>query len=68
MKENVGDTDRALRGIVGPAMMALGFSRWGAKRGRLLGLAAMVAGALVVESAITRVCPLNRALGIDTRG
>jgi hypothetical protein len=27
----------------------------------------MIGGALVIESAITRVCPLNALLGIDTR-
>jgi hypothetical protein len=67
MKENVGSTDRAVRAVVGPALLALGYTRWGARQGRLAGIAAMLAGLAVVESAITRTCPLNAALGIDTR-
>jgi len=67
MKENVGSADRMVRSLVGPGLMALGYSRLGGRQGRMAGIAAMVAGALVVESAITRVCPLNAALGIDTR-
>jgi uncharacterized membrane protein len=67
MKENVGDAERMLRAVAGPALMALGFFRLGAWRGSTLGLATMIGGALVLESAITRVCPLNALLGIDTR-
>lgn len=67
MHENVGDRDRMLRSIAGPAMMGLGLTVLGARQGRPLGLLATVAGALIVESAITRVCPLNAAIGIDTR-
>lgn len=67
MHENVGDRDRALRWVAGPALMGLGLTVLGARSGRPLGLAATVAGALLVESAITRVCPANAALGIDTR-
>lgn len=67
MKENVGTKDRLARSIVGPALMALGYSRWGGHRGQLGGLTAIVSGALLIESAITRVCPINGALGIDTR-
>jgi hypothetical protein len=67
MKENVGPEDRAVRMLVGPALMALGYTRLGGRAGELAGLAAMIGGALVIESAITRVCPLNALLGIDTR-
>jgi hypothetical protein len=67
MKENVGPEDRAVRMLVGPALMALGMTRLGAREGRTAGIAAMIGGALVIESAITRVCPLNALLGIDTR-
>ena len=38
----------------------------GEAEGRLPGLLAMVAGALITETAITRVCPLNEAPGVDT--
>jgi uncharacterized membrane protein len=67
MKENVGNRDRWMRSIVGPAMLAIGYSVLRGRRGRLPGLATMIGGALVAESAVTRVCPLNAALGIDTR-
>ncbi len=66
MKENVGHTDRALRSVAGPALLALGLTSLGARRGRLAGLLALIGGALITETAITRVCPLNEALGIDT--
>lgn len=36
--------------------------------GRLGPAALLALGALLVESAITRVCPLNHLLGLDTRG
>ena len=36
-----------------------------AKEGWTAGIAAMIAGALFIESAITKVCPLNALLGIN---
>jgi hypothetical protein len=67
MQENVGDRDRRLRFVVGPTLLAAGLGPLGAREGRLGGLAALVAGALTLESAITRTCPVNAALGIDSR-
>ncbi|MBA2665238.1 MAG: DUF2892 domain-containing protein [Bradymonadaceae bacterium] len=67
MKENVGTLDRIARSIAGPALILLGYSRWGGHRGELGGLAAIVAGTTLIESAITRVCPVNGLLRIDTR-
>jgi hypothetical protein len=67
MQENVGTTDRVIRAVAGPALIVSAFSRFGAARGRTAGLAALVAGALIVESAITRVCPVSAMVGIDTR-
>jgi hypothetical protein len=67
MKENVGGADQLLRTVAGPAMMALALTRLGAGQGRPLGLLTLVGGVLVLESAITRTCPLNAALGVDTR-
>ena len=66
MRENVGGADRALRAVAGPALLALGYARLGGGSGRLPGLLAMLGGALITETAITRVCPLNEAMGIDT--
>jgi uncharacterized membrane protein len=66
MRENVGGADRVARAVAGPALMALGLGRWGGSSGSALGLLAMVSGALITETAITRVCPLNEALGVDS--
>jgi len=66
VKENVGRVDQAVRSILGPALLALGATHWGGRRGRVTGLAAMIAGALVTETAVTRTCPLNALLGVDT--
>lgn len=65
MRENVGRTDRTVRSIVGPGLIAMGLGQL--IRGKWRGLGTVVAGALVVESAVTRVCPLNATLGLDTR-
>jgi hypothetical protein len=67
VRENVGREDQALRSVAGPAIMAMGLWKLGANRGKPAGLAALIGGALILESAITRVCPVNKALGIDTR-
>lgn len=67
MHENVGTLDRTARLVAGPLLMGLGATKLGGRHGRTRGLLALVAGALVLESAVTRVCPINRLLGIDTR-
>jgi hypothetical protein len=67
MKENVGKLDRSMRSVLGPLLMAVGYTLLRGRQGRPAGLAALVGGALVIDSAITRVCPLNAALGVDTR-
>jgi hypothetical protein len=66
MQENVGRTDRIVRSIVGPAVAGFGIDQL--RRGNLvLGGIGIAVGALVTESAVTRVCPMNALLGIDTR-
>jgi hypothetical protein len=67
MRENVGHVDRIVRTVVGSGLVALAFAPLRAHDGRLPGLLALVAGTMVLESALTRVCPLNHALGLDTR-
>jgi hypothetical protein len=56
-----------MRFVAGPGLMALGYFGLRGREGRLPGLLAMVGGALMAESAVTRVCPVNRMLGLDTR-
>lgn len=65
MQENVGDTDRLLRIGIGASLATLGVLRL--RSGRLGPALLFASGALLLESAITRVCPLNSLLGIDTR-
>lgn len=67
MTENVGSTERMFRGAASVALMAAGYTVLGARRGRLPGLLTMMFGAVVLETAITRVCPISAALGVDTR-
>ena len=66
MKENVGGADRIVRAVAAPVLIALGYTRLGGNRGALPGVLAIVTGALLAETAITRVCPMNELLGIDT--
>lgn len=67
MTENVGSVDRTVRSILGPSLMAMGYFQLGGNRGRLPGLLSMMLGVAITESAITRVCPINSVLGLDTR-
>lgn len=66
MKENVGHFDRVLRAFLGSVLLSVGVTGLGAMRGRIPGLATMIAGILTIESAITRVCPTNYLAGVDT--
>ena len=66
MRENVGGADRVARAVAGPALVLLGFAKWGGRRGEPVGLLLMLGGAILAETAITRVCPLNEVLGVDT--
>jgi uncharacterized membrane protein len=66
MRENVGELDRVMRGVFGSALVLRGLVQL--IRGKeVRGLLRLLGGALVLESAVTRVCPVNAALGIDTR-
>lgn len=65
MKENVGRLDRIIRGVVGPSAVALSISQL--RKHPILAALGIVVGAIVTETAVTRVCPVSSALGIDTR-
>lgn len=67
MRENVGNRDKMVRSIVGPALIGLGYTYFKGRHGNLGGLASIVAGTLIFESAITRTCPVNALLGVDTK-
>jgi hypothetical protein len=66
MQENVGSIDRWLRVAAGGALVFAGARALGA-RGALAPALALASGALVLETALTGVCPLNALLGVDTR-
>lgn len=63
MKRNVGGADRAVRWIVGIALLALAFFTDMANGWQLL---AFLAGAAAVLTALSRYCPLNATLRVDT--
>ena len=77
MRENVGGWDRRIRSVAGPLLLGVG-ARLLARRGnpvtRMLarravpfgGLAAVLAGAVLSQTAVTGVCPRSSALGINT--
>ena len=66
MRENVGGADRGMRAVLGPALVAMGAAGMTRGRNPLASAAALVTGALITETAVTRVCPLNEVLGVDT--
>lgn len=66
MKENVGRIDRIVRSFVGPALAGFGYMEL-RRRNIVLGAIGVAVGAIVAETAVTRVCPLNALFGIDTR-
>ncbi|NUB90235.1 DUF2892 domain-containing protein [Haloterrigena sp. SYSU A558-1] len=62
MERNVGGFDRALRIVLGAALLVIGYRN----RDRTAGTLAFVAGSDIVATAIIRRCPVNAVLGIDT--
>ena len=67
MRQNVGTEDRIVRSLAGPALMAIGYTQLTERQGRTTGLAALAVGGLIAATAITKYCPLNATLGVDTR-
>jgi hypothetical protein len=66
MHQNVGRTDQLIRIGVGSALVFAGIGRLA--RGRRLAPTALLAGgAVLLETAVTRTCPINHLLGLDTR-
>jgi hypothetical protein len=77
MRENVGGWDRRIRSVAGPILLGVGARLLARRRNpvaRLMarraspigGVAAVLAGALLSQTALTRVCPMSSALGINT--
>ena len=72
MKQNVGGTDRTMRLVVGPILALVGVAilvGWlgvGGTLGTALGVIALLAGVVLLFTGVTRLCVVNRLLGIDT--
>lgn len=63
MQQNVGGTDRAARLIAGTALLGGGIFAASDPRWRT----AMLAGsAIALGTAVTRYCPANEMLGVDS--
>jgi hypothetical protein len=61
---NVGGADRALRAVAGTLLLAAALS--GSTSGSTRAVLLAISG-IALATALTRFCPLNAALGIDTR-
>jgi hypothetical protein len=66
MQENVGNIDRWVRVAAGGALI-LGAARALGIRGAVAPALLFASGAVLLETALTRVCALNALLGVDTR-
>ncbi|MFB6229072.1 MAG: DUF2892 domain-containing protein [Halobacteriales archaeon] len=68
MKKNVGGLDRSARIVIGALLgiaglvVALGF--W--ELGTVVGIGALVVGAVLLVTGTTQKCPINSAVGVDT--
>lgn len=62
----MGGPERALRAMIGPALVTWGWIVLGPARHRSGPVALMMTGVLVTETAVTKVCPVSAAFGIDT--
>jgi hypothetical protein len=65
MQKNVGSIDRAIRALVGIALLAVYF--FGGLQGAL-GIVALVAGIVMLGTAAIGWCPPYSLLGINTCG
>lgn len=67
MQANVGTADRVIRIILGLALIVAPLLNipaiWS---GAVLSYGAMIVGAILVITALVRICPLYRLIGVDT--
>jgi hypothetical protein len=73
MEKNVGGFDRNARLVVGPILLLLGVAVLGdlvtvvaGTTGLAIGVVAALVGAVLLVTGLSRTCPLNSVLGIDT--
>ncbi len=65
MEQNVGPADRYIRIALGSTMLAMGAARMAREDG-LSGLAAGLAGGIMLAEGVLGTCPLYSAYGIST--
>jgi hypothetical protein len=65
MRENVGRIDRIVRTVIGARLLAGGL--WGGLKGHRTAVFGVALGGFLLESALTRVCPVSTLFGFDTR-
>ncbi len=66
MNKNVGKREQKVRGTIGPLLIGYGLRRLRRSRTGVLGWLSLLGGAALVQTAIRRSCPINKALGINT--
>lgn len=66
MQENVAGAELVVRSLAGPALLLAALTVLGARQGRPAGLGALVWGAMVTETALTRTCSVNGLIGRTT--
>ncbi len=63
---NVGRIDRVIRAVIGIALIGAGGWAWDGWQGAPGGIVAVIAGAVLLGTALTAFCPLYRVLGVRT--
>jgi len=68
METNIGATDRSVRLVVGGALAVLGLAAVASvvAVGSTVGTLALLAGVILVGTALLRTCPIYRILGMST--
>jgi len=66
MTANVGNMDRIVRGVAGVVLILLPFLTGFGAGGTLLTWGAVVVGAILALTAVFRMCPIYRILGLNT--
>lgn len=67
MKKNLGTIDRIIRFVVGAALLLGGLLMLGGLGGNIIGIVAAVVGIILIATAAISWCPIEMALGINTR-
>ena len=68
MQQNVGGLDEGIRITLGPLLLvlAIGSLRGAIRLRRSVAVGALVVGAVLTATGLTRTCPANSAMGRDT--